>query len=464
MYSIAKSLNENVENYSKVDNLIGHEPLEFNFEERPNYRNHIGQLYINDNKNINENSFTSIQQRQVPQTQQQQQLQQVPQNDIQLNTIQNSVRLKKLLKAKLDIPRSNSMDNLLTHNSQQLFLTEKNPLKHQIKSDTDLPIKNSIKPSIDHDVIKRSIEYKRKQGPIQRLDIDVLPSYLHYAKNKLLVASSQAKIRIFDLITNRIQKDEIKNILINSVSMPLNVKTDRENELVFALTNGELNEEQDDLNVSNSVIVVTKKELKVLKKQSTSINDDYHFSNPCGVCFDEYNNLYVCDTGFNRIKILDSNLVLKCIIETASNENDFLNQPKSICTCVTKSLLYVCDSGNHRIVCYSILNQGNSYQFKQSFGLGYGEDFGQMRFPHDISIDNLGFLSIRDHHNSRILIFSPDGIPIHSLEINSQFETIYSLTSSEKGELFVAKMAYTREIEPSTGQFLNICKYFIDIY
>lgn len=107
-----------------------------------------------------------------------------------------------------------------------------------------------------------------------------------------------------DLFSYKIQKDELKNLLINGICMPRKKSLDNENEILYAVTNGEMNEKDDLLNVSNSTIIVTRRELKVLKKEDNNMNDDYVFLNPSGVCYDDHDNLYICDSGFNRVKVL----------------------------------------------------------------------------------------------------------------------------------------------------------------
>lgn len=106
-----------------------------------------------------------------------------------------------------------------------------------------------------------------------------------------------------DLFSYKIQKDELKNLLINGICMPKKKVVDSENEILYAVTNGEMSEKEDMLNVSNSTIIVTRRELKVLKKEDNNMNDDYVFLNPSGVCYDDFENLYICDSGYNRVKV-----------------------------------------------------------------------------------------------------------------------------------------------------------------
>jgi hypothetical protein len=135
-----------------------------------------------------------------------------------------------------------------------------------------------------------------------------------------------------------------------------------------------MSKQNDVLDVSNAVIVVTKKELKVLKKEDENQNDDYSFLNPCGICFDQFDNIYICDSGNNRVKVLSKSLALVSTIDTAANQHDHLANPK--CVTTFNDQLFVCDSSKHRIVSYTILNGGTEFRFKNIFGLGYGDEPG----------------------------------------------------------------------------------------
>lgn len=303
--------------------------------------------------------------------------------------------------------------------------------------------------------------FKPKNNPKQRLEIDILPSHLSCSNNKLLISSSFGKIRVIDLFSYKIQKDELKNLLINGICMPKRSNPELDNEILYAVTNGQMNEQEDVLNISNSAIVVTKRELKVLKMEEDNLNDDYVFLNPSGICYDSYENLYICDSGFNRVKVLDKNLKINCIIETASNAQDKLSQPKSIST--QDDVLFICDSANHRIVSYFILDQGKEFKFKNVYGFGYGDEPGMLKYPLDCCVDARGVLYVRDHHNNRVQVFGADTAPLHFIEVNSQRETIYSMTVNENGDVYVAKMVHVQEIDKN-GQLMTINKYYIDIY
>jgi sugar lactone lactonase YvrE len=231
-----------------------------------------------------------------------------------------------------------------------------------------------------------------------------------------------------------------------------------------------MNQSDDLLNIGNSVILATSKELKVLKKDDQVSNDDYLFNNPSGICFDENNNLYICDSGNNRIKVLNASLNLISLIESASSPDDKLSQPKSVA--IYQNILFVSDSANHRILSYFILNNGTQIKFRNKIGLGYGEEPGMLRYPIECCVDKFGILYVRDHHNNRVQLFNQNSEFFHLIEVNSKHEMIYSMTVSENGDIYVAKMNQhqnhiTNSDMGKSDQSLSLSsnnKYYIDIY
>jgi len=312
------------------------------------------------------------------------------------------------------------------------------------------PVKKSIlkKSDTNDSLFKRMEIYKLKALARERLEVDILPSHLDFSNNRLLAASASGKIRVIDLVTYKVQKDELKNLLINGICKP---KNDDSNTF-YAVTNGEMKSRTDELNVSDSAIIVTRSELKVLKKNSISENDNYLFSNPSGICYDLLDNVYISDTGFNRIKVLDRSFQLVSTIETVTGPDDRLSRPGSVTN--FKNLLYVSDNGNRRIVCYVIVNNELEFRFKSAFGVG-------LKYPLDLCVDDLGILSARDHCNSRVQFFSPDSTPFHSIDTSSERETVYDMAVSDSGDIYVSKMCSSPEANKN-GHCLN--KYFIDIY
>ena len=77
--------------------------------------------------------------------------------------------------------------------------------------------------------------------------------------------------------------------------------------------------------------------------------------------------------------------------------------------------LYVCDSGNNRIQVFDL-----DLKFKRSFGKK-GSGKGQFDFPSDITFDSSGCVYIADNGNSRIQVFTPN--ERHVLTIYGQKES-----------------------------------------
>ncbi len=332
------------------------------------------------------------------------------------------------------------------NNNNNNKLVKKSILKNSDSNNVNRHLNSAM--SVNDSLFKRIDIYKLKVTPRERLEVDILPSHLNFSNNKLLIASTSGKIRVIDLITYKIQKDEIKNLLINSICRPKN----SESNTFYAVTNGEMKSRDDELNVSDSIIIVTRSELKVLKNNSVSENDNYLFSNPSGICYDHQENIYVSDTGFNRIKVMDKNFQLINTIKDVTGPDDKLSRPGSITN--FKNLLYVCDNGNRRIVCYLIINNGRDFKFRSAFGASF-------KYPLDLSVDNIGVLSVRDHYNNRLQLFSPDLNPFHYIEISATKETVYDIAVSDSGNIYVSKMCNYPELDQNGNQ-LN--KYFIDIY
>lgn len=71
------------------------------------------------------------------------------------------------------------------------------------------------------------------------------------------------------------------------------------------------------------------------------------------IFFDEEGNLYISDTGNNRVIVCDENFKVQFEIANFTNEHgvpDSLNSPQGLF--VTEDLIYVCDTNNSRIVCF----------------------------------------------------------------------------------------------------------------
>lgn len=81
-----------------------------------------------------------------------------------------------------------------------------------------------------------------------------------------------------------------------------------------------------------------------------------------------------------------------------------LNRPKGIAA-NEKGDVYVADTGNNRIV--KLFNPGHNLIFKKSVG-EKGGSIGQFNQPHDVALDSQGDLYVADSGNHRVQVFSQD--------------------------------------------------------
>lgn len=140
-----------------------------------------------------------------------------------------------------------------------------------------------------------------------------------------------------------------------------------------------------------------------------------HFHSPEGITSgpgpdgnDDKTFLYVCDTGNDRVQVIDprdgSLVRIMGILDQQPGKKyrctDF-NQPTGIA--VSKDRVIVSDSGNKRIKIYTLTGEKVSV-----FG-SMGEERGQFRSPECVAVDHLGFILVGDSENARVQIFRPNG-------------------------------------------------------
>lgn len=176
------------------------------------------------------------------------------------------------------------------------------------------------------------------------------------------------------------------------------------------------------------------------------------FLNPMGMVLDAYQQLYVADTGNNRVQVIDTDGHF--IAEFGSfgwREGEF-DYPNDIA--LSLDTLYVADTGNHRVqycnlvnrIFYPIAITSEDYQFDAPEGIGMGRNgevyvvdtlnhrwiqfsknlapinatgsFGSNREqfwnPTDIVINPHGTLYVVDTGNHRIVSYDFSGNPAHT--------------------------------------------------
>lgn len=150
---------------------------------------------------------------------------------------------------------------------------------------------------------------------------------------------------------------------------------------------------------------------------------------------DDELTVYGVNSGQNNI-IYNTSMWGLGVYDIDEDDDKPLNRPHGICA-NRKGDVYVADTGNNRIV--RLFNPANELQFTTTIG-SKGIKNGQFYSPHQVALDNMGNLFVSDSGNHRIQVFdstnnfkyaftgndflvSPIGITVtDSLEIHSKFK------------------------------------------
>lgn len=118
--------------------------------------------------------------------------------------------------------------------------------------------------------------------------------------------------------------------------------------------------------------------------------------------------IIVCDTGNNRLLMLDPNTL---------NVTNFVGRGLSIPTSVTVSgkNIIVADSGNNRVKIFDLVEG----LIEEIGTVGNGK--GQFRSPEVVAVDCMGFILVGDAGNARIQVFQPNGQFVKILSIKEGF-------------------------------------------
>ncbi len=158
--------------------------------------------------------------------------------------------------------------------------------------------------------------------------------------------------------------------------------------------------------------------LAVTNSQSITLNAVYYqyeyigtfgyaagqFNKPGGLAVDRSGNLYVADTGNNRIQIRRADGSWSILGGPGSAPGQF-NQPYGLAV-GGDGRLYVADANNHRVQCYNT--------FEQSWivwgGTSMSSAQGGFNSPFDVELDTAGNLYVADRSNHRVQKKTTDNI------------------------------------------------------
>ncbi|XP_060536983.1 RING finger protein nhl-1-like [Cylas formicarius] len=122
---------------------------------------------------------------------------------------------------------------------------------------------------------------------------------------------------------------------------------------------------------------------------------------PEGIAMGPDEEILVCDTGNDRVLVVDPESGEKVNIIGPSSGTFCLNFPTSVA--IHGGKIVVMDSGNNRV---KIFNRNG--EFLSEFG-SFGSNPGQFRYAEVVAVDQLGFIFVGDSGNARIQVFKPDG-------------------------------------------------------
>ena len=141
--------------------------------------------------------------------------------------------------------------------------------------------------------------------------------------------------------------------------------------------------------------VFTKERLEFVKTIGSQGKGDEHFDTPIDITQDELGNMYVCDFGNNRVKLLNKQGEFQLSFNKKANGQ--LNRPSGVC--VVNQFVYVVECWGN---CVSVFSRDG--QFVTSFCKG-GKKEGEFNCPFGICVDCDGFVYVCDRGNNRVQVF-----------------------------------------------------------
>src|SRR5918994_2185492 len=122
---------------------------------------------------------------------------------------------------------------------------------------------------------------------------------------------------------------------------------------------------------------------------------DAEFSSPESIALDQAGNVYVADTGNNRIQVFSSNGTFESVVGRYGARNGTFNNPEGIAVDQAGNV-YVADTGNNRIQVFS------SNGTLESVVGEYGLSEQGLRYPSGITVDlSSNSVYIADTGNNR---------------------------------------------------------------
>lgn len=179
-----------------------------------------------------------------------------------------------------------------------------------------------------------------------------------------------------------------------------------------------------------------------------------NFDSPCDLVVDHENRVVVSDLLNHRLQVFQFVARTQSLNHVRSVENSF-HFPKGLGTTDHGQLL-VCDSGNHRV---QIFNMIDDFSFVREFGT-HGSGKGQFVTPLDVAVNRAGEIVVADACD-RIQVFNEQGEFLRQIGGKGRRDGLFnypcSITIDDEDQLYVCDQGNNRiqVLKCSDGTFLH---------
>lgn len=159
--------------------------------------------------------------------------------------------------------------------------------------------------------------------------------------------------------------------------------------------------------------------------------------------------VYVADTGNHRIVAFDTQGRLKQTMGDGvdlTNNSPVLSTPIGLALSHNSKTLYVVDSGYHVVKLFD----AKTGAYQRTIGHGYGKGPGHLNTPSCLSVSQFGDVYVADTGNCRIQVFTCEGYPLFDIGDGvgsniGQFQGVMGVAvSNSSNVLFVSDYRLSR--------------------